>query len=410
MKVKKLQERLKQRDLKINTLLDLSQAINSNLTTAQLLDKYRDIMRNQLLIERLLLFIHSSDECELAITYGTDKDYSKINVGKVLNPYRSITFIQSEENEFSAEFGLIIPVFHENRPLAYVLIGDIEDDELKMSPLIKHMRFIQTITNIISVAIENKALMAKALDQERYKAELKIAAEMQEFLVGTGKRDYPGVEVSAYYKPHIQVGGDFFDYIRLSDTESFLCVADVSGKGISAAFLMATIQAHLKALLKLTNWTLESLAIELNNKVVETVKGERFVTMFLAFFHHPTRVLHYVNAGHIPPLVLNNGSILPLEDGTVGIGMLDTLPFINKNEIKLAKNAVLVCFTDGIAEIENDKHEEFGMEGIGKVMEEHAASIDHVDDLTTRIVHTADVYRGNNPYFDDTSLLCCRFK
>src|SRR5690606_360444 len=162
--------------------------------------------------------------------------------------------------------------------LAYVLIGDIDDDEIKMSPIIKHMRYIQTLTNIICVAIENKELIEKSLEQERYKTELKLAAEMQALMVGSGRKDFPSTEVATYYKPHHQVGGDFCDFIELNSQESFFCVADVSGKGISAAFLMANIQAHLRALLQYTNWTLESLAIELNKKVVETVNGERFVT------------------------------------------------------------------------------------------------------------------------------------
>lgn len=410
MKVQKLQERLKQRDLKINSLLDLTKAINANLSTEELLDRYRNVMQNQLLIERLVLIIHAQDKCELVIKYGTETDFSNLDIEKVLKPYRDIKFLQADESVLGREFGLIIPVYHENRPLAYVLIGDIEDDELKMSPLIKHMRFIQTLTNVISVAIENKSLMKRALEQERYRTELNLAAEMQELLIGTGRRNYPGVEVAGYYKPHIQVGGDFFDYIRLSESESFLCVADVSGKGISAAFLMATIHAHLKALLQLTNWTLESLVKELNKKVVETVKGERFVTMFIAYFHHPTRVLHYINAGHNPPLVYSKNTITALEDGTVGIGMLDRLPFINKNELKLGKDAIIACFTDGIVEMENENKEEYGTERMGKVMEENAKHIDHVDDIITHILHSVDIHRGANPYFDDTSLLCCRFK
>lgn len=410
MKVKKLQERLRQSDFKMNTLLELTKAINENLSTVELLVRYRDVLQNQLLIGRLALFTRIESEWKCVIQYGSAVDFSNAEIESSFKPFREIKIIQSEKNEIFEGFGLIIPVFHEDQPLAYVLIGDIDDDEIKMSPMIKHMRFIQTLTNIIMVAIENKALIAENLEQERYKTELKLAAEMQALLIGSGRRDYPGAEVAMYYKPHNQVGGDFCDFIRISDTESFFCVADVSGKGISAAFLMATIQAHLKALLKLTNWTLESLAIELNNKVVETVQGDRFVTMFLAYFHHPTRMLHFLNAGHNPPLLHSNKKIEPLESGTVGIGMLDELPFINKSEVKLGKNAIVVCYTDGVIEIENQKEEEYGPEKLGKLITEKADKIDHVDDLITHIIHSLDTHRGSNPYFDDTSLLCCRFK
>ncbi|NEN25468.1 SpoIIE family protein phosphatase [Cryomorpha ignava] len=410
MKVKRLQERLKQRDFKLKTLLEITKAINDNLSTEGLLKAYREIVEKELLIGRLALFIKQNDDWNCAVFYGVDKGFSESDIIEKFQVFKDIKTIQSDNEEHFKGFGLIIPVFHNDKPLAYVLIGDINDDELKMSPIIKHMRYIQTLTNIICVAIENKQLIEKSLEQERYKTELKLAAEMQALMVGSGRRDYPSTEVATYYKPHHQVGGDFCDFIELNSQESFFCVADVSGKGISAAFLMANIQAHLRALLQYTNWTLESLAIELNKKVVETVNGERFVTLFMAYFHRPSRTLHYLNAGHNPPVLLSNNKIHHLESGSVGIGMLEELPFINKSEIKIGKDAMIVCYTDGVVEIEDAHEEEFGYERIGQLMKDNQHNLNHIDDLITHIISSLDSHRGNNPYFDDTALLCCRFK
>jgi len=410
MKVKRLQERLKQRDFKLKTLLEITKAINNNLSTKELLWAYKEIVEKELLIGRLALFIKQNDKWNCAVFYGVDRGFSEQEIIAKFQIFKDIKTIQSDDEEHFKGFGLIIPVFHNEQPLAYVLIGDIDDDEIKMSPIIKHMRYIQTLTNIICVAIENKELIEKSLEQERYKTELKLAAEMQALMVGSGRKDFPSTEVATYYKPHHQVGGDFCDFIELNSQESFFCVADVSGKGISAAFLMANIQAHLRALLQYTNWTLESLAIELNKKVVETVNGERFVTMFMAYFHRPSRTLHYLNAGHNPPVLLTNGKIHHLESGSVGIGMLKELPFINKSEIKLGMDAMIVCYTDGVVEIENDKEDEFGYERIGKIMKDNQHKLKHVDDIISHIISSLDAHRGKNPYFDDTALLCCRFK
>ena len=410
VKLERLQERLRQRDFKLKTLLEITKAINDNLSTEELLRGYRDIVEKELVIGRLALFIKSDEDWDCAVVYGVDKTFSPKEIVNKLIVLKDVKTIQTDSEEQFKGFGLIIPVFHNEKPLAYVLIGDIDDDELMMSPIIKHMRYIQTLTNIICVAIENKELFEKSLEQERYKTELHLAAEMQALMVGSGRRDYPSTEVATYYKPHHQVGGDFCDFIQLSDSESFFCVADVSGKGISAAFLMANIQAHLRALLQYTNWTLESLATELNKKVVETVNGERFVTLFMAYFHRPSRTLHYLNAGHNPPVVLSNGKIHHLESGTVGIGMLKELPFINKSEMIIAKGAMIVCYTDGVVEIENELEDEFGYERLGALMKEKEKDLNHVDDLITHIITSLDSHRGSNPYFDDTALLCCRFK
>lgn len=410
MRVKRLQERLKQRDFKLKTLLEITKAINNNLSTEDLLLSYHEIVEKELLIARLALFIRKEDQWECALFYGVADQFSAKTMADNIEEFKNITTIQTNMDGHFDGFGLIIPVFHNETPIAYVLIGDIDDDEIRMSPIIKHMRYVQTLTNILCVAIENKQLIKNSLQQERHNTELKLAAEMQALMVGSGRRDYPSTEVATYYKPHNEVGGDFCDFIALNDHESFFCVADVSGKGVSAAFLMANVQAHLRALLEHTNWTLESLATELNKKVVETVGGDRFVTMFMAYFHRPTRILHYLNAGHNPPVLLSNGELHLLESGTVGIGMLNELPFMNKSEIVIGKNAIFVGYTDGVVEIENEEKAEYGYERLGKLVKEKEHSLQHVDDLISHIIHSLDIHRGENPYFDDTALLCCRFK
>jgi sigma-B regulation protein RsbU (phosphoserine phosphatase) len=270
------------------------------------------------------------------------------------------------------------------------------------------MRFVQTITNLIAVAIDNKALCEKSLEQERIQTELDLAAEMQALLVDSGTKKFKYFEVSTYYKPHQQVGGDFFDFIPLNENDAFFCVADVSGKGVSAAFLMSNIQAHLRALLKYTDWTLESLAHELNDKVNETVGGDRFVTMFMGYFNGSKKSLTYVNCGHNPPVLNNNGKIRLLESGSVGIGMLPKLPFVNSENLELSENARLVCYTDGVVEIEDENGDEFGYDRIATILKSGHA-LNDMEALVNSIMSKLDQHRGKNPYFDDTALLCCRF-
>lgn len=406
----RLQERLKQRDFKLKALLEITNAINANLATEALLEQFRDIVEKKLMIRRLVLFTRIDDQWECPIQYGVERDYSHVEVAPVFGEYRQIQIVQSLDIRFFKEFDLLIPVFRDEKPLSYVLVGDMEEEAIKMSPIIKHMRFVQTLANIISVAIENKFLFGKSLEQERVNTELAMAAEMQALMVGSGARTYDGFEVATYYKPHQEVGGDFCDFIWFNPDEAFMCMADVSGKGVSAAFLMANVQAHLRALLELTEWTLEGVAHQLNKKVNETVKGDRFITMFLAYFHKPTRTLHYVNAGHNPPVVWDNGKIHMLETGSVGIGMLPELPFVHPGALKLGTNATLVCYTDGVVEIENPGEEEFGQERVAQLLDAHCPAMAHAEDLIPLIMDAVDKHRETVPYFDDTALLCCRFK
>lgn len=410
MNPERLQERLKLREYKLKALLEITNAINNNLSTEELLDRFQEIVENQLLIRRSVLFTRIRNVWTCPIQFGVSRDFSDVDVEEVFGSFKEMCTIQSNADDILKDFDLLIPVFREGRALSYILIGDIEEDELAMSPVIKHMRFVQTLSNIISVAIENKFLFEQSLEQERINTELNMAAEMQALMVGSGTRDYEGFEVATFYKPHQEVGGDFCDFIWFNPDEAFLCVADVSGKGVSAAFLMANVQAHLRALLEYTDWTLELIAEQLNKKVVETVKGDRFVTLFMAYFHRPSRTLHYINAGHNPPVVWDRGKCHVLHSGTVGIGMLDELPFIHKGEIQLGRNAAIVCYTDGVIEIENSEGDEYGYERLEELMLGKCPDLKHIDLLVENIMESVDMHRAGNPYFDDTALLCCRFK
>jgi len=408
MKIERLKERLQIREQKLKVLLELTQAINQNLSTEELLEQFKEIVQDDLRFSRLSLILKIGEEWKMPLSYGSDFEFNPSYIENYFRPIKAIELVHTNPEEVFQGFDLFIPVLHEERPLAYLLIGDVSDDEGEVSPIIKHMRFVQTLTNLIAVAIDNKALVEKSLEQERIQTELNLAAQMQALLVDSGTKKFKNFEVSTYYKPHQQVGGDFFDFIELNENDAFFCVADVSGKGVSAAFLMSNIQAHLRALLKYTDWTLESLAHELNTKVNETVNGDRFVTLFMGYFNGSERTLTYVNCGHNPPVLHSNNETQLLESGSVGIGMLPKLPFVNSEKLNLSKNARLVCYTDGVVEIENENQEEFGYDRIAQILK-NERGLDDMEKLVNKVISELDNHRGQNPYFDDTALLCCKF-
>jgi len=156
-----------------------------------------------------------------------------------------------------------------------------------MSPVLKHLTFIQTISNIIIVAIENIRLHKESLRQEALKKELELAAKMQQMLIPDNRHmpRNPEIVVNGFYFPHYEVGGDYYDCIKLSDTKTGFCIADVSGKGMSAAILMSNFQASFRALFT-ADTDLEQLIHKLNSIVVLNAAGERFITFFVARYDH----------------------------------------------------------------------------------------------------------------------------
>ena len=212
---------------KLDSLLDITMSINANLPVEELLAKYESILRDDLGIGKIMI-IKQSGEWECILNAGFPKHLEKIDIEQKLLPLTDITFIPVEQQ--SDGVAIIIPIYNNNKALAFVLIGDIEEEGEGMSPVLKHIHYIQTLSSIITVAIENMRLQAESLQQEVFKKELELAAHMQQMLIPDRsqmpKNQY--VHAYGYYHPHFDVGGDYYDCLSLSGTKTGFCIADIS--------------------------------------------------------------------------------------------------------------------------------------------------------------------------------------
>src|SRR3989339_1777868 len=409
MKIKASLRRLILSNFKLDVLLAISQAINENLTNDELFHKFEVLLRNDLNIGKVVVFSYNNIKWECVLESGYKVNSATIgNLETEMLKYREITNIISVNHPVLGVFDVIIPVFHKDNIIAYVLIGDIEEEREGVSPTIKHLHFIQTLANLIIVAVENKRLFDENVKQEALKKELELASRMQTMLI-PNPRTLPNndrIHVSAYYLPHFEVGGDYYDFIRLSNTEYGFCIADVSGKGISAALLMSNFQANIRALFS-ANLTLKQTVEKLNERVMENANGEKFITLFIARYNSLTRELEYVNAGHNPPVFFDKekNRVELLMAGCMGIGMFDTIPKITVAKMPISKGSKLICYTDGIAELENPDKQQFGTQP----METSVVKEQGINLSIDEIIEELEVYRGTNDYFDDISLMGIEF-
>ena len=268
------------------------------------------------------------------------------------------------------------------------------------------MNFIQTLTNLIAVALENKRLGKLALQQERDKRELELAAEMQTMLI---PRDLPNdnaVQASAWYLPHRQVGGDYYDLVRINDHELMLCVADVSGKGMAAALLMSNFQATLRAMLMLGYEQLDTLMRELNKLVMDRARGERFITLFIGVVDTRTGLLRYVNAGHNAPLLWRRDLMTELKDGSIALGMLPDLPFVKTGEAQV-DGGMLMSYTDGLIEQEDVYGAAFETAPLERALRQFSGAGPQA--VNEALIGNFEAHRSGLPYLDDIALLTCRF-
>lgn len=399
---------LKTSKFKLNSLLDVTLAINDNVAISELIRRFEKLLTVDLSIGKVMV-IKLSEKWECILNSGFSPDFfKKIDVEKDLLCLTEIEHVTAEHGRFTEHLDIIIPVTHKDEPIAFVLIGDIEEEGEGMSPILKHQRFIQTLSNIIVVAIENKRLFKESLRQEALKREMELARRMQNMLIPREKQlpSNGNISMFAFYQPHFEIGGDYYDVIELNSHEIGFCIADVSGKGISAAILMSNFQANVQALFT-EEISMKSLLEKLNRRVLSSARGEKFITLFIARYNYNTHELTYVNAGHNPPILYKTKSkeIVYLTNGAVGMGMLDELPFLDIQSVMVDERSKMLCFTDGLVEVLNESGVEFGTEKL----EVEMRNDDPIADNIKSIIKKQGILEGSASIFDDISILSAEF-
>lgn len=336
---------LLKRQSELNSLLEVTIAINKNTATPVLIQMLEVILQNYLQVGKLRFLIEKNGGFACVSKYGGEVEHiGSLHRACVKIKSKVPVSVAGSSNELLRNYEYFVPIYHKNKALAYALIGDFNTSGEMLN---NDLNFIQTIMNVIVVALENKKLFQERLRSERLQREMELAVEVQNMLIPLKIEKDKTVEIGARYLPHQTIGGDYFDFIRLNEDEILWCIADVSGKGIAAALLMANFQASLRAWATVED-SLTNIVEQLNQLVVKNTKGERFITLFLAKYNEKTRMLNYVNAGHNPSILYSEGEAVPLKLGTTMIGAFEELPFLNEGEIDVDPGTMIFNYTDGL--------------------------------------------------------------
>ncbi len=400
-----LESRLRSNEFKLSSLLEITKSINFNKPVSELLDIYNFILQEQLGLRKFVLYNHQ-DNWKIIAKVGVKGKIKDLNIERDILKFQEITVIESSYKKSLNNFDVIIPVFHKEKALAYLFVAGLKSDPETHKKAFENLSFIQTLTNIIVVAIENKRLANESMKQQRIKQELEVASEMQRLLFPSDLPSNNKIDISAKYLSHHKVSGDYYDYIRLNKDEFIVCIADVSGKGISAAMLMANFQATVRTLYNFQRLDLEELVTELNQKVFTSANGEKFITFFIAEYNSKTRLLKYVNAGHNWPILIRGKESDFLNKGCIGLGMLEELPFLESGEVEIKNNTTLILYTDGVVELENKVEEQFETDRLTKIVQNFYPL--SMEDLNEIVFSKLDDWRGKKNYVDDTAILSCR--
>lgn len=264
-------------------------------------------------------------------------------------------------------------------------------------------------------------------EKERLQSELEIAREVQNQLNPRTVPSIPGIELTALCHPARTVSGDYYDYLPLLDSKVALAIGDVAGKGISAALLMATVQSSLRTQIRAcleaattvaaaaapgggnghAALLTSTLVSQLNQQLYSFTSAEKFATFYFGIYDGQGGMLTYTNAGHPPPIVIRDGEVQRLETNGMVVG---AFPFAEYDEsrIQLGSGDLLVCFTDGITEPENEYGEMFGEDGLIDVLLKNAWR--RPEDIITSVIAAVHEWTNSPELQDDMTLLLAKRK
>ena len=320
--------------------------------------------------------------------------------------------INEDERRKLAALGseLLLPLAVRDKLLGFISLGAKKSEEPYTG---SDVRLLKSVAAQTGLALENANLMREIADEvaqrERLNREVEIAREVQERLFPQKLPVIAGLDYAGHCRPALGVGGDYYDFLALPQGHLGVAIGDVSGKGIAAALMMASLQASLRGEATRAPENLAAAVANVNRLVYEASSANRYATFFYGQYDPRTRKFDYVNAGHNPPMLFHCSSgqwaVTRLDVGGTVVGLLETYAY-EQGSVSLIQGDILVAFTDGISEAMDSADEEWG----------EARMIDTIqrcDGLTAqevlqRILSAADAFVAGAKQHDDMTLVILR--
>jgi sigma-B regulation protein RsbU (phosphoserine phosphatase) len=371
----------------LSLLFEATRLLNSTLDLTELLELILKIARTELKAERGSVFLVDSktDELWSIVASGLEHEEIRIPVGRgvagrvaqsgetisVEDAYTLPYFDSSYDKKFNyiTRSLLCLPIRHFDGKIVGVIQllnkrggNQFTNDDVD---------FLQKLSGHMAMALEKARLHREIVEKQRLEKEMALARTIQRSLLPESPPVIPGYELAVLNEPCFEVGGDYYDFLSLGAGTLLVVIADVEGKGVSSALIMSNLQATLRALAMHLH-SLEVLALSLNEMIYNDTKSEKYLSIFLGLVDTRRSGLHYINAGHVPPILVSgeSGEYKLLEEGGTVVGLFPTTEY-NRGSASLTPGDVLVCCTDGILEAMNAGEEEYGTERLAECVARH---------------------------------------
>ena len=403
-------------------LADLAARVRTMVETRPLLETVAGRVREALHVPRIAILLNGNGVFQpaYAVGYGAPPSATFSEQSLVLRRLRQTphtllgfdntdSWVQLTDREERAaleelQAELLLPLSLKEEVLGIMSLGPKQSEE-PFSP--SDLRLLNLVAAQTGLALENgrltEAIKEEARAREKHNRELELGREVQERLFPQEYPAVPGLDYAGACRPALRVGGDYYDFIPISNGGLAIAIGDISGKGISAALLMATLRAFLRGQAIDHETDLSTVIANLNRLVFESSAQNRYATFFLGTYDSTSRVLRYVNAGHNAPMVMRAGNeVVRLETGGSVVGLLRAGAW-ETGQVKLERGDLLVAFTDGISEAMNQADDEWGEDRLISAVRAMQAA--PAKAILEHVMKSADAFVAGAPQFDDMTLI-----
>ena len=400
----------------LTSIVNATRLINSTLDLDELMEQIRKIAKDELNAEKATIVLGDEDKRELHSVYLEDTHLEidlpfGSGIGGIVAETGKSLLIDDAQNDprfykgvdeisgYTTQTIVCAPMYNKE----HKLIGVFQALNSKNGKFSENdRRFLEDLSIQAALAIENAFLYAEAKEKKKLEEDLDLARDIQKKLLPLSAPAINGYDIAGINIPAQAVGGDYFDFVNIDKKNLIFALGDVSGKGISAALLMASLQASFRAQ-SAGNVEISEMTSVLNNHICNSTTSSKYITFFSGILDIDKGAVRYCNAGHNPPLIIRKqGDVEKLNTGGIPLGFVPDFQY-SEEIVDLDVGDLLVVYSDGVTETFDDKQNEFAEKNLTEIL---LNNLEHESkEIIENILDSLKEFSGDENFDDDVTLL-----
>jgi len=391
----------------LTTVLDISKMVFSvkdpRLAIENVVTRLKDVInfRNIVVGE----FILNDDYHDFNLLYSEflDADLNILPLLNIMNRTKPIKTILKERDEINdyPDSMLLVPIKSQIKIWGFLLLYGKKDRSIFLA---SDKKILESVAEQLAFGFDTMNYLKERIKQQKMDEQLKLAKEIQESLLPKTLPTFEKIQLSTFYRSAFDVGGDYYDALKLSETKLFAILADVSGKGVPAALIMSSLKGVVRS--KVENAAdLGEVVNYINNFLSRSLPSDRFVTAIFVLVDSENKTLQVINAGHNESPFFIDGKFYSSKAGGLPLGILEDNAY-SPEKFEYTEDLIFFTYTDGLTEARNPKKDEYGWERLQSLMQ--LIKRDNTDVIVNSIIDSVDTFVENAEQHDDTTLLAIK--